>query len=553
MKYSFKIISLSALLFLGSCKDFLDTKPVDFLSPENYYTTEEHLNRALVSVYDVLGSNLTYGSNMLGQMGLDADQMFFSRNVQTGVSVYDVAATDQLVSGVWQTFYDGINRANVLLQNIDKPDMDEAKRDVIEGEARFLRAYFYFILVSNFGDVPLKTQTNTSPDETFFPRTPKLEVYEFIVNEMKEAEKMVTTAGKIGFGGRVSKSAVRGILARVYLYMAGYPLNLGRPMYEEAKTWALKVMDPDEDGFQHALNPDFKQVFINYAQNIYDVKESIWEVEFWGYADGTYTESKRVGSNNGIRAHHADVESNNEIGYAYGHILATANQFRLYKSYTRTVGSLVEEYSPDTRRDWTIAPFWYGSSHTSLTKVYWPNTNTSELYRRYSGKWRREYELITPRSKNDTPQNYPLLRFSDVLLMFAEAENELNGPDDAYEAINMVKRRAYGVDPLTAGLTDEDGQLIDEAGLSQLGMQTYIRNERSRELAYENLRKGDLVRWGEFYKVMSDAGSEMQLTGPSSFSGHTRYFTNVKPRDEVWPIPAREIGLNKGLVQNTGW
>ena len=271
MKYIFKSIVLIVVFALGGCKSFLDTEPKDFLSKQNYYTTEDHLNRALISVYDILGSNNTYGSNMLGRMGLDADQAFYGRNEKTGVSVYETAATDPLVTSFWQAMYDGINRANVLLENVSRPTMNEGKRNTIIGEAKFLRAYYYFLLVTNFGDVPLKIKTNDSPTETNFPRVSKREIYDFIIKEMTEAEAMVSTAGKVGFGGKISKSAVRGILARVCLHMAGHPVN-DVSKYAEARKWAKMVMDPDPaDGYVHALSPSYKQIFINYAQNLYDM------------------------------------------------------------------------------------------------------------------------------------------------------------------------------------------------------------------------------------------------------------------------------------------
>lgn len=629
MKYIFKSIVLIVVFTLGGCKSFLETEPKDFLSKQNYYTTEDHLNRALISVYDILGSGSTYGSNMLGRMGLDADQAFYGRNEKTGVSVYETAATDPLVTSFWQAMYDGINRANVLLENASRPTMSETKRNIIIGEAKFLRAYYYFLLVTNFGDVPLKTKTNDSPTETNFPRVPKREIYDFIIKEMTEAEAMVSTAGKVGFGGKISKSAVRGILARVCLHMAGHPVN-DVSKYAEARKWAKMVIDPDpSDGYVHALNPSYKQIFINYAQDLYDMKESIWEVEFWGFADGTYSESKRVGSNNGIRAHHTDNVTNDLIGYAYGYIQTTASHFILYGSESKTVGSVVLEYSNDMRRDWTIAPFYYGASHNGA-KVYPPAT-VADMYRRLSGKWRREYELIKPKSKNDTPQNFPLLRFSDVLLMFAEADNMVNeGPTpEALEALNKVRRRGYGKNlkaelvrnivitnqgtgypatttvaitggggtGATATATVVGGKITDititdegsgytsaptvtitgtggksatatavisqiaatkaDFTIAEIGTKIdflkLIQDERTRELAFENLRKGDLVRWGIFYENMQNEAQDMVTGAASTWSVHSRYFTNVRQKDEVWPIPAREIGLNQGLVQNPGW
>src|SRR5690606_29242546 len=121
------------------------------------------------------------------------------------------------------------------------------------------------------------------------------------VSDMIEAEKLVKTAGQVGHGGRVNKSAVRGILARVYLYMAGEPINGGIEMYREAKKWAEKVIRPDSiDGFQHDLNPSYSDVFIKMCQDQYDIKESIWEIEYYGNASDAFQETGRVGSNNGI-------------------------------------------------------------------------------------------------------------------------------------------------------------------------------------------------------------------------------------------------------------
>lgn len=543
-------------LTVTSC-NFLDVNPEHMLAPETFYNTEQELFSGLVGIYDVLGHNQTYGYHMLGRMGLDADHSYYSRAELIGVAVYDTYPSDPLVTGLWQRFYDGINRANFLLEHIDKPDMSEERRDIIRGEAKFLRAYYYFILVSNFGPVPLKTASNQSPQDVTIPRTPAREVYNFVIQEMEEAEALVQPATAYNGGGRINKSTVRGILARVNLYMAGHPIN-DALRWAEARKWTRMVMDDSDAG--HELNPDFKQVFINYARDEYDIKESIWEVEFWGYPDGTYTEGGRVGNTNGIRAQHTNSEQTERIGFSMGHVVATGELFQQYADRTRGTDRSApteEEYeslSRDTRRDWTIAPFWYwsGSAHTSSTKVWWPSTSTSEVYRRYAGKFRREYEVVSPKSTSTTPQNFPLLRYSDVLLMFAEAENEVNGATpEALEAINQVKRRAYAVDQHTPGQTDRYGDPVDEVGLSQEELRSYIRDERSRELAYELLRKGDLVRWGIFYERMQEARVSAEIYA-SSANAH-RYFRNVSPRDERWPIPAREIGLNTALTQNPGW
>ncbi|NGM90424.1 RagB/SusD family nutrient uptake outer membrane protein, partial [Parapusillimonas sp. SGNA-6] len=172
-----------------------------------------------------------------------------------------------------------------------------------------------------------------------------------------------------------------------------------------------------------------------------------------------------------------------------------------------------------------------------------------QLYQRYCGKWRRTYELILPRSTTRTATNFPLLRYSDVLLMFAEAENEVNGSptEEAYEAINQVKRRAYGYDQFTPN-TD-----IDEDDLSYQEFLEYIQDERSRELAFEGLRKSDLVRWGIYVRNMQYIAQDVAPLSGDFYDFPRRTFGSVTERHTLWPIPTYEMGLNPHLVQNPGW
>src|SRR5690606_11059435 len=115
---------------------------------------------------------------------------------KTGVAVYDVAAADPNIAANWQFWYDGINRANYLLASIDKPQMDEQERAAIKGEALFLRAFYHFILVSNWGDIPMMLKAIDAAEQTSAPRTPAKEVYEQIIKDMTEAEGLVKTAAQ---------------------------------------------------------------------------------------------------------------------------------------------------------------------------------------------------------------------------------------------------------------------------------------------------------------------------------------------------------------------
>jgi hypothetical protein len=622
MKHKYILLML-ILVSLGSCKKFLETTPLDALSPLNYYETEAQLRSALAGVYDRLARSQTYGDQMIGRMGLDGDEAYMARSAtKNGVAVYDVAAADPNIASNWQFWYDGINRANYLLASIDRPVMDEQERAAIKGEALFLRAFYHFILVSNWGDIPMMLKAIDAAEQTNSPRIPAKEVYEQIIKDMTEAEGLVKTAAQAGVGGRVSKSAVRGILARVCLYAAGNPVN-DVSKYAEARKWAKKVIDPaTEDGFQHALNPSYADVFIKMCTDQYDIKETIWEVEFYGNGTDAFTETGRVGSNNGIPYSAEDPA----YGYSYGFIQIPARVWYLYADPASLLSS-------DERRDWAIAPY-----KTAGTPVVETPYTISQIYERSSGKWRRELEVVVPRTKNAGPINFPMLRFSDVLLMFAEADNMVNGSPtpEAIEAVNRVRRRAYGKDlpaesvrmitlsnvganytsapavsisggggsgatakafvsagkltrikvldegsgymtAPTVTLTGGGGTggtavaLLSKRQTSQADLsaaqtgsmesfQEAIEDERSRELCFECLRKGDLVRWGKFLinmkRIANDFvnGSSPIPKSPSGTMYGALSFQNASAKDVLWPLSPREMALNRELKpQNPGW
>ncbi len=518
MKIKYIFCCLFIIIGGSSCNKFLDLKPLDKLSPVNFYETEPQMTAALTGVYDILGRGAVYAYTFPTRFATEADEGYFqSTSRTTGPQFYDLSSSDAEVLGTWSTLYEGISRANVVLANIKKPQMSEVRRNEIEGEALFLRSYYYFLLVTNWGGVPLVLEPVTSVEGNSIGRSTPTEVYEQITQDMIKAETLVGSATKIGFGGRVNKSAVRGVLARVYLYWAGFPLK-NTAKYEDAKLWSEKVINDGEAA--HRLNPSFEQVFINYAKDLYDVKESIFEVEF--ATTGIY-EHGQIGSWIGIRS------SSTTIGTAYGFIGATQRMYQLYK-----VG--------DLRRDRAVAPFYYSGD----TEVYW---TTNQFWGRSPGKWRRAEEVAKPKLAQNTPINYPLLRYSDVLLMFAEAENALNGTTPAaYDAVNKVRRRAFGLDiTIVSSVADFTPGLSPDAFLELL------KDERSRELCFESMRKYDLIRWGDLADKLNQMQNDILTTAPASYQYSALSAKNFTSRHLLLPIPISEIALNKLLTQNPGW
>lgn len=465
MKKHYIFIIVVALIVFSGCKKFLDKKPNDTIDPSAFYQKPADFELAIKSVYNTL--QLIYAAAPHYGYGWNGEESFGDRSTWTNnfPSTYNLNASNSNYSGVWSVFYTGIKEANSILKALEnKPDaISDSIANNYKGEALFLRGYYYFMLVQLYGGVPLRLTPVESVSDVQTSKSSISEVYAQVLKDMEEAEPLVKDITQLGYGGRVNKSAVRGLLARVNLTMAGHPL-MDASRYAEVKKWCKKIIDDPIAG--HALNPDRNQVFINYATDKYDIKESIWEVEFWGnnLIEPYKSEGGQIGSAIG-------PTSNNEAtGVAYG-----------YSGLTRKMSDVFDGYNGDMRKYWNIAFFEYIGGGVGYrtnvlygqlpngTKDYYtfplngyainrnrPLTVKWAAYR--PGKYRREYETYAPKgARNATPENFPLLRFADVLLMYAEAENELNGPtDEAVNYVNMVRQRGWS----NGGIADDGIRLI---------------------------------------------------------------------------------------------
>ncbi|WEK18061.1 MAG: RagB/SusD family nutrient uptake outer membrane protein [Candidatus Pedobacter colombiensis] len=597
--YSIAILGMA--LTSSSCKKFLNPSPTDFSAPKDFFRNEAEVNGALTGIYDVLGKSATYGRYMFYEMDVADDSFINLSNWTQDLGLYNYSPSDTKLTDSWTALYNGINRANMLIENIDKAVMDKEKKKIALGEAIFLRAYYHFILTNNWGNVPLKTASTKSGFEVNYKNSPYKVNYDFIVSEMEKAADMVAPHRTYTYGSRVTQSVVWGILARVNLKMAGAPLrDVSR--YAEVIKWAQKVKQAG-----HTLNPNYKQVFINMSEKKYDLNEVIWEVEF-GKRNGTQVEEGSVGVINGIAA-------NENIGYSYGAKHVTNN---FYNSFD----------SDDLRRDWNINTFSYSADVEGGKVAYSP----TQLYNRGDAKWRREYENTAPKFNGTSTINFPILRYSDVLLMLAEAENEVNGVTSiAVDAVNEVKRRAHGklmagevvksvtitnggaytkaptavfsgggggfgatatvvvsggkisgVYMISSGSGYTSAPVITLVGGEGAGgailtpvisknatnnydltaaekdspdnLRTAIRKERSLELCFEGLRRFDLVRWGQFYSAMKNYEIEIANTKPATGYDHAiKAAKNVSERDTLFAIPAAELNSNRDINQNKGW
>lgn len=576
-----KLNNLFTILFssvlISSC-NFLETEPLDFKLKEQIYKTIDDANKSLTGIYRII--MFQYGGNYTTRVSATDDLCFYDEDMYPiGVYNNNYLPSDAEIADFWKELYEGINNANVLLEEISNiPIMKEEDKDKlvsIEGETRFLRAFAYFLLAQCWGDVPYKTESQKSITDIFISKTSQKEVYQNIISEMIKAESMVREIEDVEMG-RISKSAIRGILARTYLRMAGWPFfeidddsDERRGYFTEALRWAKKV---NKDG-KHRLNPDFKQIFINYAADIYDeeYRESILEVNYKGNGMDGHSAAGGFVGNYGIL--NTD-NSPSSWGYSYGHIIPTLNLWYLYNddngdcNYEENdikyyEGSEAEYNHPDTRRDWTISPYNISkNSQGENVRIYVaykghytydkdgiqsskPSDKTSYVGR-FCGKYRREYEIVIPRTKNSSPINYPVLRYADVLLMIAEASNELYGPNkEAYDYINLLRKTRIPTSTPVSSMTKEN--------LRQL-----IKDERGRELAFESLRKYDLIRWGDYEKEMRKVidlvNNDERWRGRNDFAYlYAKQVVNGGDKYKWLPIPEIEQALNHELTQNPLW
>ncbi|MGM9825501.1 MAG: RagB/SusD family nutrient uptake outer membrane protein [Paludibacteraceae bacterium] len=564
-------ISILALVaWMNSGCDFLTTEP-HTLVPETYFNTEEEIESFLTGVYAPIAEEHFYGGNYQLYLTNGDDLTFYQRSTPPNggsITTVDANSGNQYVGYLWKVLYQGINRANMLLENADNnPDVPKAVRDCAKAEARCLRAFYYFNLVQGWGDVPFKLTSTQTVKGNDLPRTDKQIIYDTIINDLVNSIPDLPTIGAVETPETLSQTAVKGMLARIWLFRAGecYRDNQSpdetfrKHCFEEAARWAKDVKENDGCG----LVKPYKQVFLDYCQDEYNstnVIESIWEVPFTGNFTTAEKCTGRIGNTIGLGSTsnlvgittHTGEGGLANPGYSYAFTYAS---LKLYDYY---------DANGDTERgNWNIAPFeyTYSSDKKDITgkKWYYGKRDTTDKepagYKytddsqqasdnnktRCCAKYRREYEKVLPKHKNYTPINYPLIRYSDVLLMLAEATNEL-GTDQALveECVNAVRQRA-DIDPLPSGLSKDE-------------MREKIKEERAMELCFESIRRWDLIRWGDFVKNMQEMIGYVNRTGWGGNYTYAENYYNVSSTYCYFPIPDSEMSINKAITSNNpGW
>ncbi|MDE5890846.1 MAG: RagB/SusD family nutrient uptake outer membrane protein [Bacteroidales bacterium] len=559
-----------AAMSLAACS-FLDLKP-NIISSETYYESMKEVQSGLVGIYGVMNNEAFYGNYYSLMLSNVDDLSYYNRtttpNQLTLWYKHDASASE--IYDAWQLIYKGIRNANAFMEAIEDSEFDPDH--TLYQEARFMRAYYHFILAQAWGNVPLKTESTKTPDDVMGKATPQEEVLDWVIKEM-DATLEYLPEDLANAPSRITRDAANGILARVCLFMAGESVSAGEKTKKEyfklASDYAYAVISTN----RHHLNKEYSNIFINMISDIYDKEynESMWEADFYGARSGpdTWTNG-RIGDVIGLQSSGADDFSNWSCNYSYGMYDGTLKLWDLYLVEDRTEDESELDYITDKRQEWNMPPYNYAgnTSHppygsgltegVSLasydkTPYVYDNVSTSNdplaaPAIRNCGKYRREveYEGVKTSKSLYTTINYPILRYSDVMLMYAEAVNEYNGTP-SQEAYDMVK------------------EIRDRAGIKTKEFSSYssyeafrdlVRNERGRELCFESIRKYDLIRWGIFVKTMNEYP---KWTNDDRWSKNAKaeyaaaIGTSVQEKHIVLPIPAIELGVNKDLTQNPLW
>ncbi|MDY4249441.1 RagB/SusD family nutrient uptake outer membrane protein [Bacteroides pyogenes] len=557
------ILSVCCTLSFSSCSDLLDEESKTEVAKKNYMKNAAEAENVLLGVYRNMVTDAMYGYNMsiLFNLATDIAQVEGSTNENFRIIPTNSFPTTQAeVQQTWKTLYNAIYNANDFMEGLEQKagnysDGDKVLARIYMAEARGLRALYYFELVRRYGNVALMstTQMSQQPPATFEQADPA-KIYEFIEEDLKFAIDNLPYAAddtyRVNKEFRFSKGSALGLLAKVYATWAGYPVKDESKWEAAARTAKVLI----ESG-KHGLLSDFEQLWKNSGSSTWDATESLLEVSFYTptTTGGASDPCGRIGKWNGVKT----TVIAGKRGSCAGNV-KVVHTFVL--DWRKNEG--------DLRRDISIANYLYNpgktlyakgkndSEETAAAADLDPEKKQKEKQNYTPAKW--DIEKYVPQSNalinNDKSNvNWYLLRYADVLLIYAEAVNEWKkAPDaEAYTAVNMVRRRGYGK-PVTAA----DKAVDLPEGLSYESFREAIHKERAYELAFEGHRRLDLIRWGVYYETVKETsvalGQWWTSDGSPNYAAATPGYT-TKGKHELYPIPQRDMDLCKKFIQNPGW
>ena len=537
MKNIFKKIGLITVVFfaISSCKDYLEVQPKSQISVEDAFSNLPNAINAVIGVYDELMGDNGYGIRINMYYPYDSDEIIVSGNLDNGrrgIGRYQLLLTNAELRNPFLQLYRGVEKANlcidqipVMAQYANGTEVEKKELRRLHGEVLTLRAQFLFELIRNWGDVPAPMIPAYKQTDLFIPQADRDVTYAKILDDLKIASELVGWRSEIPVRNeRLTKGAVKALRAKIALFRGGYALRSSGKMERNADYQTYYKIARDECAdllakrTEHTLNLIFEDIWKKYLSSFaYDpAGEIIFEV---GAGGSNATSDSRMANYNG-----PSVNAASRYGSGGGGLVALPNYFYAFDS-------------TDTRRDVTVT--FYSIAATNIKAP----RRLGELT---DGKFRKDWRNpLLPGTALNPGYNWPMIRFSDVLLMFAEAENELNGPTTgAISAFEEVRKRAYYKNETKIGKTPTD----------KVGFFNAITNERYLEFGSEGIRKFDLIRWNLLNQKIEETRTKIQNIRDAKGD-----FANV-PKYLFWKNNGEEIQFLNSFykptsltVTPTGW
>ena len=486
MKLKYNLIAIALLGFsFSSCSDFLEQNPQTDLSENDFYKTADDILSAVNGAYSSLQEGDIYGNwYVFGEIPSDntRNQLSGSVTTQNEFDQFYIDTQNSMIANFWKAAYKVINRTNTILGRIDGIEINTELANRYKLECKFIRALMYFYLVRVYGDVPLVLKEISISESYDILREPKENVYNQIIADLKEAQDLPVSYSTAE-DGRATQGAAKALLANVYMTLHKYAeaetilaeiINSGRYSLLENTPGSLNI-----DGYKNVFSP------VNHNS-----KEGIFEIQFLkgGYGEGSNYANNFAPENSGTNVVAVGGTGGNNIP-----------EMDIYNAYEEG----------DLRRDF------------SMSLGYYDNRKNNEwVESRYVCKF-----MDVPYQNNDASNNYPVIRYADVILMYAEALNQNGKTAEACKYLNMTRRRGFGYQ--TTETSPVDLQTTDKAQFALM-----VEQERRVELAFENHRWFDLIRTGRAVEVMRSKGFSLNET------------------NLICPIPQKQIDVNPKLTQN---
>lgn len=530
MKLKNIIMTGLALGTLTACSDFLDIDAPSKQTNESIFSKPSEISTALNTVYVQAMSGDTYGNAFYEGMTLNSDVDFSSNASENALGNaarrFDVNVNNSTVGKAWKQLYKSVETANNFIYNLEQSELYKSgDEDIVQmmGEAKVLRAMFYYDLIWYFGDVPFTFTPSIEANDYVLPVLDREEIQKKLIADLKEIAPRMKTTSECTVE-RASREAAYAMIARIALQAGGYSLHpdksnaknygtMTRPAnYQEYYKIAAEACDSVIIAGTHKLGLSFREVFIdecNYKLNNND--DPIFELPF------AYNVAGNVGYSQGPtgNVYEGTSTGTNIWGKSSG-------SARLSAFYRFTFDK------EDLRRDFVNGLWYYDYDGT-------PRLRSGTFYGTHDNKWSKFWANINtdPLSEGNTGINFPYIRYADVLLMYAEAINEIYGADGAgkcgktaKQALEEVRTRAFG---------NGSAKITDYKSSSKEEFLTSVLNERKWEFAGENMRWRDLVRNNKYAEVIFWSFLRMYGTGESAGGGGSDF---LEPASEFDGVPA---------------